>query len=310
MKTPAPRSSPAPSGTGGDAPDSPIPPPARAASTARAGAWMAGWLLLMTAITVAGREATRELSVFQVMWMRSLIGLVVLWPLVHAAGGLRAMRSARLRLHGLRNAVHYVGQYAWFAALTMIPLAHVVALEFTLPIWTALLARAFLGERMDAGKVTAIALGTLGVVLIVQPAQGGTFSAGHLVALGAAVSLALSVTMVKSLTGTDSATQLMFWMLVLQTLIGAVPAGLHWQAPVGMQWLWIAVVGVCGTFSHYCMARALAHAQATVVVPMDFLRLPLTALVGWALYAERIDLATLAGAALILGGNALNLRRR
>ena len=58
------------------------------------------------------------------------------------------------------------------------------------------------------------------------------------------------------------------------------------------------------------MARALAHAQATVVVPMDFLRLPLTALVGWALYAERIDLATLAGAALILGGNALNLRRR
>jgi drug/metabolite transporter (DMT)-like permease len=77
-----------------------------------------------------------------------------------------------------------------------------------------------------------------------------------------------------------------------------------------MQWVWIVVVAVCGTFSHYCMARAMAHAEATVVVPMDFLRLPLTAAAGWALYAERFDLATLAGAALILAGNAANLRRQ
>lgn len=279
-------------------------------STARAAAWMAGWLLLMTAITVAGREATRDLSVFQVMLMRSVIGLVVLSPLVHAAGGLRAMRTTRLRVHGLRNAVHYVGQYGWFAALTMIPLAHVIALEFTMPIWTALLARAFLGERLDAGKLAAIALGTAGVVLIVQPPEGGALSAGHLIALAAAVSFAISLTMVKSLTATDSATQVMFWMLLLQLLVGLVPAGLHWQTPVGLQWLWIGVVGVCGTFSHYCMARALAHAEATVVVPMDFLRLPLTVLVGWAIYAERMDLAAMIGAALILGGNALNLRRR
>jgi drug/metabolite transporter (DMT)-like permease len=271
---------------------------------------MAGWLLLMTAITVAGREATRDLSVFQVMLMRSAIGLVVLIPLVQAAGGLRAMRTERLKLHGLRNVVHYVGQYGWFAALTMIPLAHVIALEFTMPIWTALLARAFLGERLDASKLAAIALGTAGVVLIVQPPEGGHFSVGHLIALAAAVSFAMSLTMVKSLTATESATRVMFWMLLLQLLIGLVPAGLHWQTPVGMQWAWIAVVGVCGTFSHYCMARALAHAEATVVVPMDFLRLPLTALVGWALYAEQLDLAAMAGAALILGGNALNLRRR
>ena len=116
--------------------------------------------------------------------------------------------------------------------------------------------------------------------------------------------------MVKSLTRTDTATQLMFWMLVLQSLIGAAPAMASWQTPVGMQWVWIGIVGVCGTCSHYCMARAMAHAEATVVVPMDFLRLPLTALAGWALYAERFDLVTLAGAALILGGNALNLGRK
>lgn len=271
---------------------------------------MAGWLLMMTGIAVAGREATRDLSVFQVMLLRSLIGLIVLAPLVRAAGGLPAMRTARWRVHGWRNAVHYAAQYGWMAALTMIPLAHVVALEFTMPIWTALLATVFLGERLDPRKIAAIALGTVGVVLIVQPPSGATFSAGHLISLVAAVGFAVSLTLVKSLTNTDTATQVMFWMLVMQGLVGLVPALAVWQTPVGMQWVWIAVVGVCGTASHYCMARAMALAEATVVVPMDFLRLPLTALAGWALYAERIDLATMAGAALILGGNALNLRRR
>jgi drug/metabolite transporter (DMT)-like permease len=268
---------------------------------------MAGWLLMMTAIAVAGREATRELSVFQVMLLRSLIGLVVLAPLVHAAGGLRAMRTQRLTSHGLRNVVHYAAQGGWLAALALIPLAQVVALEFTMPIWTALLAYAFLGERLDARKIAAIVLGIVGVVLIVRPAEGAQFSLGHVIALAAAIGFAISVTMVKSLTRTDTATQLMFWMLVLQSVIGMVPALAHWQTPVGIQWVWILVVGVCGTCSHYCMARAMAHAEATVVVPMDFLRLPLTALAGWALYAERFDLATMIGAALILSGNAINL---
>jgi drug/metabolite transporter (DMT)-like permease len=206
--------------------------------------------------------------------------------------------------------VHYAAQAGWLAALALIPLAHVVALEFTMPIWTAVLAYAFLGERLDARKVAAIVLGIAGVGLIVQPAPGAGFSAGHLIALVAAIGFAVSVTLVKSMTRTDTATQMMFWMLVLQSVIGAAPAALNWQTPVGMQWAWIGVVGLCGTFSHYCMARAMAHAEATVVVPMDFLRLPLTAAAGWALYTERFDLATLFGAALILAGNAVNLRRK
>jgi drug/metabolite transporter (DMT)-like permease len=271
---------------------------------------MAGWLVMMTAIAVAGREATRELSVFQVMLLRSLIGLVLLAPLVHAAGGLKAMRTTRLPSHGLRNAAHYAAQAGWLAALTLIPLAQVVALEFTIPIWTAVLAYAFLGERLDGRKVAAIALGLGGVGLIVQPTPGAGFSVGHLIALMAAIGFAVSVTLVKSMTSTDTATQMTFWMLVLQSLIGAVPGMLNWQTPVGTQWVWIGVVGLCGTFSHYCMARAMVHAEATVVVPMDFLRLPLTAAAGWALYAERFDLVTMFGAALILAGNAVNLRSR
>jgi drug/metabolite transporter (DMT)-like permease len=277
-------------------------------SIAKAATWMAGWLTLMLVIAVAGREAMRELAVFQVMEMRSIIGLLLLWPLVRMSGGWAALKSQRLREHGARNVVHYAAQYAWFAALTMIPLAQVVAIEFTMPIWIILLAAAFLGERITPWKVLAVALGLLGVGLIVRPSSAG-LSPGQLVALAAAVGFAVSVTMVKSLTRTDSALAIIFWMLVVQSLLGLLPALWVWRWPSAITWGWVLLVAFCGTFSHYCMARAMRHAEATVVMPMDYLRVPLTALAGWWIYAERLDLFTVAGTALILGGNLLNLRR-
>jgi drug/metabolite transporter (DMT)-like permease len=269
---------------------------------------MAGWLLLMVVMAVAGRQATRELDVFQVMEVRSLIGLLLLAPLVYAAGGLRAMRTARPGLHMLRNTVHYGAQYAWLYALTLIPLAQLVALEFTMPIWTLLLAAAFLGEPLHRWKVAAVALGVVGVVLIVQPAQAGV-SPGQAIALAAAVGFAVSVTFVKLLTRSEDATRIMFWMLVVQSVLGLWPALATWRWPSPPVWGWLIVIAFCGTFSHYCMARAMRHAQATVIVPMDFLRVPLTALAGWAVYAERIDLLMVLGTGLILVGNLLNLRR-
>lgn len=275
-------------------------------SITKAAAWMAGWLTLMLVIAVAGREATRELAVFQVMEMRSIIGLFLLWPLVHMSGGCAALKSQRLREHGARNVVHYAAQYAWFAALAMIPLAQVVAIEFTMPIWIILLAAVFLGERITPWKVLAVALGLLGVGLIVRPSSAG-LSPGQLVALAAAVGFAVSVTMVKSLTRTDSAVAIIFWMLVVQSLLGLLPALWVWRWPSGTAWGWVVLVAFCGTFSHYCMARAMRHAEATVVMPMDYLRVPLTALAGWLIYAERLDLYTVAGTVLILGGNLLNM---
>jgi drug/metabolite transporter (DMT)-like permease len=273
---------------------------------------MAGWLTLMLVIAIAGREATRELSVFQVMLLRSAIGLLLIIPLVRAAGGLAALRTQRLRDHALRNIVHYAAQYGWFAALTMIPLAQVVAIEFTMPIWTVLLAAIFLGERITAAKMVAVVLGLVGVTLIVRPGGAGgmgSIAPGQFVALAAALGFAVSVVMVKSLTRSDGAIVIIFWMLVLQSLIGLIPAIATWRWPSPAAWGWVLVVAFCGTYSHYCMARALAHADATVVVPMDFLRVPLTALAGWLIYAERLDLLTVLGAALILGGNLLNTRR-
>ena len=273
----------------------------------KAAFWMAGWLGCLLVMAVAGREATRELNVFQVMMLRSVIGLVMLSPLIHRAGGLRAMRTPHPWRHLLRNVAHYGAQFSWLMALTLIPIAQVISLEFTMPIWTALMAATFLGERVGLWKSLAVALGLIGVLIIVRP-FAGTVSAGQLIAVGAALGFAISVIMVKMMTRDDSPTVIIFWMMAIQSVIGFVPALYVWQWPTPHAWMWVMVIAFVGTYSHYCMTRALMHADATTVVPMDFLRVPLAAVLGWLVYAERVDLFTALGAALILFGNLLNLK--
>ena len=277
-------------------------------SNAKAAGWMAGWLTAMLILMVAGREITRELHVFQLMEMRSVIGLFMLYPIIHAYGGLTAMRTSRPLAHIGRNIVHYGAQFGWFLALTLIPLAQVVAIEFTMPIWTALLAVLFLNERLNAWKILAIILGLIGVIIIVHPGSAQV-SSGQLLMVGVAVGFGASIVLVKSLTRTDSGVAIVFWMLVIQSTMGLLPAIYYWQTPSAHLWPWILLIAFCGTYSHYCMAQAMRYADATVVVPMDFLRVPLSATVGWLLYSEQLDMATILGAALILTGNLLNLKR-
>ena len=268
---------------------------------------MAGWLALMLVMAVAGRETTRDLNVFQIMEVRSLLGLLLLYPLIRLNGGLAILRTSRLQLHVARNLIHYAAQLGWFLALTLIPLGQVVAIEFTMPIWTALLAASFLGERMTGAKIVAIVLGLIGVVVIVRPATGAV-NPGQLLALGAAVGFGISIALMKFLTRTENTLTIIFWMLVIQSAAGFFPALYVWVWPSAYAFGWIVVIAFCGTFCHYCMARAMLYADATVVLPMDFLRVPLTAIAGWLIYSERLDVFTVLGAALILAGNLLNLK--
>lgn len=271
--------------------------------------WMALSIASFLGMTVAGRETTDVLNVFEVLELRSVIGLIILMPLVLMRGGFSAMRTPRPWMHLGRNLVHYTGQAAWLYALTLIPLAVLVSIEFTTPIWTAVLAVTFLGERLSRARTASIVLGLVGVAIIVRPGIDSV-SLGEFVVLGAAVSFGLSIVMVKSMTRTESVVRIIFWMLVIQSVLGLVPAIYEWKNPPLELWPWILVIGFTGMSSHFCMARALSYADATLISPMDFLRVPATALLGWALYSEQIDLFTAAGAALILAGNLLNLQRR
>ena len=282
---------------------------ANSPSILKAALWMIGWMVLMLSMAVFGRELTREVNTFLVMELRALIGIVLLYPLVHAAGGLSAMKTAHPFRHIARNTVHYFSQYAWFIALNLIPLAQVISIEFTMPIWTAILAVLFLGERMSVWKVAAVVLGLVGVLMIVRP-HAGEANIGQLWALAGSIGFAISLVMVKGLTRTESVLRILFWMLIIQAILGAIPAWWVWQPVPSHLWGYVLAVAICGTFSHYCMTRAMLYADATVVVPMDFIRVPATAIVGWLIYSEGIDVFTVSGATLILLGNLLNLKKQ
>lgn len=272
----------------------------------QAGLWMAGWLTATLGMTVAGRQLAQEVSVFEVMLFRSVIATIILTPIVMLNGGLKG-RLSQLRYHVARNTIHYAGQYLWFSALLLIPLAEVIAIEFTMPLWIAILAAAFLGERLYGWKVAALVVGFGGVLMIVKP--GLTLNTGHVIALAAAVLFAVSVTLTKYITRRDTALTVIFFMFTMQTVIGAVPAWLTWTWPPAHALPFVAVVALTGTGSHYCLSKAISLADASVVMPMDFLRLPLSALIGYILYNEGLDAWSFAGGALILVANTINLMK-
>jgi len=276
--------------------------------TYQAATWMAGWLVTTLAMTVAGRELATVLPVFVVMIMRSGIALILLSPVVFLWYRGDPVRTRRLPWHLARNLIHYAGQYCWFLALALIPIAQVIAIEFTMPLWTALLATAFLGERLSASRIAAVALGLIGIVLIMGLGVA-SFSGGQAVALAAAMLLGSAIIITKALTRTDSALTIIFYMFLIQTVIGLPLAISVWTWPPQALWPWVVVVGVAGTFSHFCLAKAISLADATVVVPMDFLRVPLSALAGWLLYGEGVTVWLALGSTLILAGNAVNLWR-
>jgi drug/metabolite transporter (DMT)-like permease len=277
-------------------------------SIAKAAGWMMASIALFLLMAVSGREVTREIDVFQAMEMRSVIAFVMLLPFVYREGGFKAMRTRILPAHIARNIAHYVGQFTWLMGITMIPLAQVIAIEFTAPIWAALMAAAFLGERLTWRKCVAIGFGLVGVLLIIKPGAV-PLDPGHLVVLGAAFFFAVSFIATKFLTRTDSATKIIFWMLIIQSIIGLIPALRVWTWPSAGVWPWIFIIAFTGTFAHFCLAKALSHADATVAMPMDYLRVPLSAVIGYFMYSEGVDALMAVGAALSLTGNLFNLRR-
>jgi drug/metabolite transporter (DMT)-like permease len=268
--------------------------------------WMTGALFSFMAMAVSGRELTAEYTTYQILFFRSVIGVVLIGALV-AKTGIEQLRTTRPGAHLVRNIAHFGGQYGWFYGLAWISLAEVIAIEFTTPVWTALLAWLLLGERLTLPRVLAVALGIAGLLLILRPGMGVLHPAS-LAVLAGAFGYALSYIQTKSLTRTDTPLCILFYMTLMQLPFGMVPSLLDWKSPALEALPWILVVGVTAMSAHYCMARAFKLADATVVVPMDFMRLPLIALVGYLFYQELIDWYVLAGAALMFSGNLINIR--
>ena len=268
--------------------------------------WMSGTLVSFMAMAIGGRELSAQLSTFQILFFRSIIGLLIVGFLLWH-GNWRQILTKHLRIHILRNISHFGGQFGWFYGIAYIPLAVVFALEFTVPVWTAVLATILLREQITGARVTAIVFGVAGVILILRPGLA-VISPASLAVLGSAFGYALSHTLTRRLALVDTPLTILFYMTVIQLPLGGFTSIFDWTTPTLEMLPWIIVVGAAALSGHYCMARALAIADAIVVVPLDFLRLPLIAAVGFLFYGESLDWFVLAGGVVMFSGNFLNIQ--
>jgi drug/metabolite transporter (DMT)-like permease len=204
--------------------------------------------------------------------------------------------------------VHFAATYSWALAITLLPFATVFALEFTMPAWVAVLAVVVLGERVTAGRIAVVVTGLIGVLVIVRPGLESFQPAAFLV-LGAALGYAIFNILTKRLTATEGAFAIVFWMNAMQLPMGLAGSDPFFLLKVGLaQVPSILGIGIAGLTAHYCLANAFRAGDASFVLPMDFARLPLIAIVGWLFFGERLDVFTFVGAAIILCGIFWNVR--
>ncbi|WP_245243090.1 DMT family transporter [Pararhodobacter sp. SW119] len=279
------------------------------AQPVKAAVWMLGAIASFTLMAVGGRAVQAELTSFQLMFWRSMIGFAVIATLVTLSRpGLAQVRTAQPGLHLARNVFHFAGQNLWFYGIMAIPLSQLVALEFTMPLWVVLLAPLVLGERLTWRKAGLAGVGFIGVLVVAQPGVQPV-GAGHLAGLLAALGFGMNLMLTKMLMRHDNVLCVLFWMTLLQTFFGLALSflgGFTWPSAALVPWLF--VVGLTGLSAHYALTSALGLAPASIVAPMEFARLPIIALVGVWLYAEALDPWVFLGAAIIFGANWLNLR--
>ena len=274
----------------------------------RAAGWMVGAILSFSAMAVAGRNLAAQIDTFEIMLYRSLIGLGVLLVVAGLSGTLSQISTRALHVHLARNIAHFAGQNLWFFAIAAIPLAQVFALEFTSPIWAFFLAVIVLGERLTKIRLFSAAIGFLGILVITRPWET-TLSVGVVTAALAAVGFGATAVFTRLLTRRESVTCILFWLTAMQLVFALISAGYDGDIarPTADGWPWIVVVALGGLVAHFCMTKALSLAPAAVVMPVDFVRLPLIAVVGVLLYDEGLDIAVLLGGAMIFAANYLNI---
>lgn len=269
---------------------------------------MLGAILSFTAMAVAGRDMLLEMNTFELMLYRSAIGFCLVCLFIHFQGrGFAQVIPGAPLLHVKRNLFHFFGQNLWFLAVSLIPLAQLVALEMTNPIWVAMLAPLFLGELLTRTKIMAAVLGFVGILIVAQPGIEPV-NIGHAAGLAAAIGFAMNTIYTKQIMQRDSVNCVLFWMTLSQAamaLVLSLPGGIPWPATETLPS--VLVIAATGLTAHFCLTSALRNAPATIVAPMEFMRLPTMAVAGYLIYSEQLRLSVFLGAALIAFGILMNI---
>lgn len=260
--------------------------------------WMVVSAICFSTMTASIRPASADMHPLQVLFFRNLIGLALMMPWI-LRSGIAAMRSKRLPLHILYASLVYLSMSTWYYAINKVTLVDAVALSFTIPFFTTGMAALFLGERVRWRRWLAIATGFAGALLVLRPGFQTIDPNMGLILLNI-LGWAAAVIMIKVLNKVDSTNAIVSYMFILLTPV-SLPAALdNWTDPTWHSAPWILVLGLAGWGGHLCATKAVSLAPTSIVMPIEFIRLPLLGLIGFLAYGELPDHWTLIGSAVIV----------
>ena len=270
--------------------------------------YMTGAIASFVAMAVAGRAVSFQLDTFEIMLFRSFIGFLLVLGFILVRGEGKNISRRHMGVHVVRNLFHFSGQNLWFFALTVIPLAQVFALEFTTPLWILILSSLILGEGLSRKKISVGLIGFGGALLVAQPAMLG-LSLGVISAALAAVGFAGSIVLTKKLTQSETILTVLFYMTLFQLGFGIICAGYDGDIalPSAQNLPWVILIACAGLAAHFSLTAALSLAPATLIAPIDFIRLPAIVVIGFVFYSEPVDALVILGAGIIFAANYVNI---
>ena len=276
-------------------------------NAAKGALWMIAAAAALTAMAVCIRYLPAY-SVLLMIFLRNVINLVLMAPSMIRQGKSMIV-TQRLGTHALRNLFLYSGNVAWFYGVTLVALADVASLQFTSPLFTAIIAAAaFLGEKIGGHRMVAILVGFAGALIIIRPGMI-PINLGTVMILIAAFLYSCAHVVTKRLSDTESGSTVVFYMSVAILVYSAIPAFFVWETPVWADMPAMIGLGITGYATHYCITRSLAVGDASFVIAFDFMRLPFSALLGWLLFREMLDTLTVAGALIIFAAGYYSTMR-
>ncbi len=259
--------------------------------------WMTAAAISFSVSIVLVRYLSATFSTFEILLFRLIFGTAVMLPWLFRFG-LAGMRTENLRFYAGRAVLTFAASFASYYSVRLITVADSVALQFTLPIFTAILAALALGERVHRHRWIGIVFGFAGALIIVRPGFAEV-NAGILIALAAALLFAGVDVMTRFLTGAGSVNQVLFYSFILQIPIVVVPAALDWVTPGPADLPWIGAFVLAAFGAQICMTKSFAAAEASLVSPALYLRMPVVALLGYIFFTELPSVWTWVGAAVL-----------
>ena len=253
------------------------------------------------------RKSSEDIHIFEVIFFRNLLACLIIIPLMYSSG-LASFKMHRPRLFVWRAVFVSLGMFAGFSALTLIPLAQATAISFTAPIFVTILASFVFGEAIKFRRITAILVGFIGMLIIVQPGTGA-ISIGMILAFTGAFFHSINLIIVKKLTINETANAIVVWMVIMLVPISFIPAIFVWEWPSALTWFYLWGLAICGTVGHSFFTRAYSLAEITSLQPLQFIKLPMIAFLAWIIFSELPEYWTWIGGVIIFSSTVYITRR-